>query len=195
MADLRVLLVDDEPLVREGLRDLLEGEPGIVVAGEATNGLDALTFLDEHPVDLLFLDIAMPELDGLGVAEALAREDGPMIVFITAFSEHAIKAFEVNAVDYLLKPFDRERLQAALRRVRARRPPGDQAALTAQLAAALHELRRDRGVAERLLVKDGGRISFVAVDQIDWVEAADNYVRLHVGDTRHFLREDRKSVV
>src|SRR5262245_51284151 len=102
--ELRVLLVDDEPLARQGLRDFLDDEEGGVVAGACATGVEALNFLDTQEVDLVFLDVQMPELDGLGVASALLKEGGPVIVFVTAFSEHAIKAFELNAVDYLLKP-------------------------------------------------------------------------------------------
>jgi two-component system LytT family response regulator len=189
MAELRVLLVDDEPLVREGLRDFLRGEPGVAIAGECSNGVDALSFLEEHPVDVVFLDIQMPELDGLGVAAELIREGGPAIVFVTAFSEHAIRAFELNAMDYLLKPFDRARFMAALDRVRSRRKNGSEDELAGRLSAVLAELQRGRGYAERVLVKSEGRIRFVPVEELDWVEAADNYVRLYTGAQRHLLRE------
>ncbi|HEX6434767.1 MAG TPA: LytTR family DNA-binding domain-containing protein [Gemmatimonadales bacterium] len=189
MSDMRVLLVDDEPLVREGVRDFLEGEPGVVIVGEAANGLEALRFLGEHEVDLLLLDIQMPELDGLGVASELLKEGGPAIVFITAFSEHAIRAFELNAVDYLLKPFDRARLLAAIHRARARRESASYPELAQRLSAVLALLERGRGYAERVLVKADGRIRFVPVEEIDWIEAADNYVRLHAGGQRHLVRE------
>jgi two-component system, LytTR family, response regulator len=189
MTDLRVLLVDDEPLVREGVRDFLEGEPGVTIAGEAANGLEALRFLSEHRVDLLLLDIQMPELDGLGVASELLREGGPAIVFVTAFSEHAIRAFELNAVDYLLKPFDRARLLAAIQRARARHRTGNYPELAERLSAVLALLERGRGYAERVLVKDEGRIRFVPVEEIDWIEAADNYVRIQAGGQRHLVRE------
>ena len=189
MTSLRILLVDDEPLVREGVRDFLEGEPGVVIAGECSNGMEALGFLSRHQVDVLLLDIQMPELDGLGVAGELLREGGPAIVFVTAFSEHAIKAFELNAVDYLLKPFDRARLLAAIGRARARRGNGNQQELTRRLTAVLAELERDRGYAERVLVKSDGRIRLVPVETIEWIEAADNYVRLHAAGQRHLVRE------
>jgi two-component system, LytTR family, response regulator len=189
MNELRVLLVDDEPLVREGLRDFLQAEADVTVVGECANGLEALAFLDEHPVDLVFLDVQMPELDGIGVAASLARSDGPAVVFVTAFSEHALRAFEVNAVDYLLKPFDRERFAAALERVRRRRGGTEDATLTGRLSAVLEELQRSRGYAERVLVRGDGRIRFVPVEQIEWIEAADNYVRLHAGGERHLVRD------
>jgi two-component system LytT family response regulator len=189
MADLRVLLVDDEPLVREGLRDFLAEEPGVTVAGECSNGVEALQFLDTQGVDVVFLDVQMPELDGLGVAGTLAREGGPAIVFVTAFAQHAIRAFELNAIDYLLKPVDRERFHAAVDRVRVRLGSGSQEDLARRLGAVLEEIQQQRGYADRVLVKSEGRIRFVAVQDLDWVEAADNYVRLHTGDQRHLVRE------
>ncbi len=195
MTELRALIVDDEPLVREGLRDYLGDEQGVAVAGECATGLEALTFLEraEHPVDVVFLDVQMPELDGLELAEAILP-DGPAIVFVTAFSEHAIRAFELNAVDYLLKPFDRERLRAALDRVRHRRASRNQAEMAERLTTLVAELRRDRGYAERLLVKHDGRIRFVPVAELEWVEAADNYVRLYARGERHLLRETIRSL-
>ena len=195
MAELRALIVDDEPLVREGLRDYLADEPGIAVAGECANGLEALAVLERAapPVDVVFLDVQMPELDGLELARALLP-DGPAIVFVTAFSEHAIRAFELNAVDYLLKPFDRERLRGALDRVRSRQASRAQAELAERLTVVLDELRRERGYADRLLVKHDGRIRFVPVTDLEWVEAADNYVRLHARGERHLLRETIRSL-
>jgi two-component system LytT family response regulator len=194
VAELRILLVDDEPLVRQGLRDFLEPEPDVRVVGECGDGVEALKFLEEHEVDLVFLDVQMPELDGVGVAEVLARRDGPAVVFVTAYSEHAIRAFEVNAVDYLLKPFDRERFTAALARVRSRREGGERDELTRRLAQVLTELRRDQGHAQRVLVRGDGRIRFVPVEEIEWIEAADNYVRLYAAGERHLLRETMASM-
>jgi two-component system LytT family response regulator len=189
MAELRVLLVDDEPLVRQGIRDFLEDEPEVTVVGECGNGVEALETIAREQVDLVFLDIQMPELDGLGVAGALSGQDGPVVVFVTAYSEHAVRAFEMNAVDYILKPFDRDRFSAALARARARRASGEQEALSQRLAAVLGELQRSRGQAQRVLVRSEGRIRFVPVADIDWIEAADNYARLHVGPERHLVRE------
>jgi two-component system LytT family response regulator len=193
MAELRVLLVDDEPLVREGLRDFLGEEQDVIIAGECSNGAEALHFLEAHEVDVVFLDVQMPELDGLGVARVLLREGRPAIVFVTAFSEHAIRAFELNAIDYLLKPFDRERFHAAVDRVRIRLGSGKQEELARRLAAVLGELQRERSYADRVLVKSDGRLRFVAVEDLDWVEAADNYVRLHAGNQRHLVRETIRS--
>jgi two-component system LytT family response regulator len=191
---LRVLLVDDEPLVRRGIRDFLEAEPDVVIVGECGNGIVALETISREQVDLVFLDVQMPELDGIGVAAALAEQNGPAIVFVTAYSEHAVRAFEVNAVDYVLKPFDRERFAAALARARARRAGGEREELARRLAAVLSELQRAQGHAQRILVRSDGRIRLVAVDDIDWIEAADNYARLHAGAERHLIRETMASL-
>jgi two-component system LytT family response regulator len=195
MPELRVLVVDDEPLVREGIRAYLADEPDVVVAGECANGHDALTFLegDGMSVDVALLDVQMPELDGLELARMLVP-DGPAIIFVTAFSEHAIRAFELNAVDYLLKPFDRERLRSALARARLRREAGTEAELSERLTAVLGELRRGRSYAERLMVKAEGRIRFVPLAEVEWIEAADNYVRLHARGERHLVRETVRSL-
>lgn len=194
MPELRVLLVDDEPLVRQGIRDFLEDEPDVTIVGECGDGVEALETIARDRVDLVFLDIQMPELDGLGVASALAEQGGPVVVFVTAYSEHAVRAFEVNAVDYVLKPFDRERFLAALARARARRASGEQEELARRLAAVLSELQRSRGQAQRVLVRTDGRIRFVPVADIEWIEAADNYARLHVGAERHLVRETMASL-
>jgi two-component system, LytTR family, response regulator len=194
VADLRVLLVDDEPLVRQGIRDFLAAEPDIAIIGECGNGLEALEIMAREPVDLVFLDVQMPELDGLGVAAALSGQGGPEVVFVTAYSEHAVRAFEVNAVDYVLKPFDRERFAAALARVRARRTTGEREELARRLATVLAELQQAQGHAQRVVVRSEGRIRLVAVDDIDWIEAADNYARLHAGPERHLIRETMTSL-
>jgi two-component system, LytTR family, response regulator len=189
VAELRVLLVDDEPLVRQGIRDFLEDEPDVVIVGECGNGVEALEAIARERVDLVFLDIQMPELDGVGVAAALTAPDAPAVVFVTAFSEHALRAFEVNAVDYVLKPFDRERFRTALGRARARLAAGERVELAGRLAAVLAELERSRGYAQRVLVRSDGRIRLVPVAEVDWIEAADNYVRVHAGVERHLVRE------
>jgi two-component system, LytTR family, response regulator len=194
LAELRVLLVDDEPLVRQGIRDFLEVERDVVIVGECGNGVEALEAIAREQVDLVFLDVQMPELDGLGVAAALAEQNGPAVVFVTAYSEHAVRAFEVNAVDYVLKPFDRERFSAALSRARARRADGEWEQLSRRLGAVLAELQQTQGHPQRLLVRSEGRIRLVPVGDIDWIEAADNYARLHVGAERHLIRETMGSL-
>jgi two-component system LytT family response regulator len=184
----RTLIVDDEPLARQRLRRLLEADPAVAIVGESADGLQALTDLRELRPDLVFLDVQMPGLDGFGVLQALDDLPLPVVIFVTAHDRYALKAFEVHALDYLLKPFDRDRFAAALERAKAQIQQGSAAALSERLRELL-QTAPARPRPERLVVKSGARIYFVRVDDIDWIEAAANYVRLHVGTEDHLLRE------
>ncbi|HEX4645705.1 MAG TPA: LytTR family DNA-binding domain-containing protein [Verrucomicrobiae bacterium] len=186
---IRTLIVDDEARARERLRQLLESEPGIEIIGECADGRAAVEAIREHSPDLLFLDVQMPELDGFAVLEAIGTECLPVIVFVTAHDKFALRAFDVHAVDYLLKPFDRERFQAALRRAMERVPQRDTGALDQRISALLAELRPPPATVERLAVKSGGRVILVKPDDIDWIEAADNYAELHAVKEAHLIRE------
>jgi two-component system LytT family response regulator len=178
---IETLIVDDERLARQRLRRLLETQPDIAVVGECASGQDAADFLERQPVDLMFLDIQMPEMDGFALLESRVQQKGPIVVFVTAHDAHAVRAFEVNALDYLLKPFDQERLEKCLQRVRTQ-----------------HELQKQPGAhrprPNRLAVRSSGKVFFVKMDDIDWVEAADNYVVLHLGHETHILRETMNSI-
>jgi len=185
----RVLIVDDEALARDRLRQLLQVEPDIQIVGECADGQEAVATIQRESPDLIFLDIQMPELDGFGVLEALKTDRVPVIVFVTAYDQFALKAFDVHAVDYLLKPFDRERFQAALRHALVQVRQRDDKSLAQRQSAALADLKPATKPAERLPVKTGGRVIFVRIADIDWVEAAHNYVILHVDKDSHFLRE------
>jgi two-component system LytT family response regulator len=191
---IRTLIVDDEMLARERLRQLLDREPEIEVVGECADGQQALEAIQKESPDLIFLDIQMPELDGFGVIEAVSTEPEPVIVFVTAHDKFALQAFEVHAADYLLKPFDRERfktaLSRALERVKHRADSGQNAAQSAVLA----ELKPTARQLERLAVKTGGKVIFVKLDEIDYIEAAHNYVELHVQKQSHLLRETLNSM-
>ena len=188
---IRVLIVDDEPLARERLRKLLDKEPEIELLGECSDGAAAVEAIRRQSPDVVFLDVQMPELDGFGVLARISGVQMPAVIFSTAHDQFALKAFEVHAVDYLLKPFDKDRFQTALRRaidqVR-RRQTGD---LSQRLSALLADVRPDAKAKylERIAVKSSGRVIFVKVDDIDWIEAADNYVSLHVGAEEHLHRE------
>jgi two-component system LytT family response regulator len=189
---LRVMLVDDEPLGRERLRNLLSREPGVTIAGEAANGEEAVESIRRLRPDLVFLDVQMPGLTGFGVLERLGADAPPAVIFVTAHDQFALKAFEVHAVDYLLKPFDRERFQRALQRAGDRLRSAQPDDLSARLTAMLAHLQPATAVPkppERIAVKSGGRVTFVNVADIDWVGSADNYVELHVGDHSHLLRD------
>lgn len=183
-----VLVVDDEALAREGLRSFLEHEPDVEVVGEARNGNEAIAAIRQLAPDLVLLDIQMPMGDGFAVVRALGSTHRPVIVFVTAHDEYAIRAFEVHAMDYLLKPVERSRFRQTMDRVRAtlRRPdPG----VPLRLAALLDQLESHAGTADRLVIKSGGTVSFVDVEEIDWIEAAGNYARIHTGSRRHLIRQ------
>jgi two-component system LytT family response regulator len=183
---LRVLIADDEPLARVRVRDLLAGQPEVEVVGEARDGREAVAAIRRQSPDVVFLDVQMPELDGFGVLEALAGEKLPVIVFATAYDQYALKAFEVNALDYLLKPIDPDRFQSALQRARAQ--VGRDDALRAELYELLQSLPNRPKFLERLVVRAGGRISFLRVDEADCFEACGNYIRMCVGSEEHLLR-------
>jgi two-component system LytT family response regulator len=186
---IRTLIVDDEALARERLRQLLEAEAGIEIIGECADGREAVAAIRDASPDLVFLDVQMPELDGFGVLEALANRPMPLIVFVTAYDKFALRAFEVHAVDYLLKPFDSERFQAALRHAMEQARNKAAGLNVEPQAAVLTQLRPQTRPLDRLAVKTGAHIVWVPLDDIDWVESADNYVELHVGPKSHLLRE------
>lgn len=191
----RVVIVDDEPLGLEKLRGLLVNEPGVELVGEATTGDEAIQILRGLRPDLVFLDINLPGRTGFSVVEALGQELPRAVVFVTAHDEFALKAFEVNAVDYLLKPYDRSRFRAALDRAfeRLSRPANKD--LTTQLSALLSQFPgRSELSPGRIAIKAGGRIVFVNIADIDWVGSADNYVEIHTGAQTHLLRETLTSM-
>ncbi len=191
MTPIRVLIVDDEPLARERVRSLLSTESDFLVVGESKNGREAIKDVRRHKPDLVFLDVQMPAQDGFEVIEEVGVEQMPVVIFVTAYDKHALRAFDVHALDYLLKPFDADRFLEALNRARRQislRGSGD-GELGRQLLSAIHELRPDVTYAKRLAIKVRGTVSFLPVDEIDWVEAAGNYVRLHAGGHVHQMRE------
>jgi len=194
MAELRVLIVDDEPLVRAGIRRLLAEEDGVTVAGEARHGREALAHIARHAPDIVFLDVQMPEMDGLDVVRALAGTTLPAIVFVTAYDRYAVQAFELHAIDYLLKPFDKDRFRAALERARRHLAARDAAGLAERMTELLALLRPQSGWLSRFLVRTGTRTLVVNVDDVEWIEAADNYVRLHGPGGRHVVRETMKNL-
>jgi two-component system LytT family response regulator len=201
---IRTLLVDDEPLAREGMRMQLAGEPDVEIAGEAADGEQAIEAIRTLAPDLVFLDVQMPEVDGLQVVERIGAAAMPAVIFVTAYHEHAVRAFELHAVDYLLKPVKEDRLHGALARARMRLATRGEQALAARLEALLEDFRTlrarvdagesgDGGPAPRKFaawISVAGRTStqLVRVEDVDWFEAEGNYVRLHVGTTSHLIR-------
>ena len=211
---LRVLLVDDEPLVRRGLRTFLAAEADVTVVGECRDGREAVEQVRALRPDLVFLDVQMPELDGFAVLDALGGDVPPAVVFVTAFDAYAIRAFDVHAVDYLLKPFDETRFRTAMSRVRerlARAAPTSATArdadlearidarLDARLDALLAQLRDDGRLPRaewltRIAIRETDRVTYVAVTDVDWLEADDNYVRVHARGNARLVRETLKSL-
>jgi two-component system, LytTR family, response regulator len=189
MSSVRVLIVDDEPLARERIRALLEPEADIEIVGQCSDGLEAVAAIQKLSPDLVFLDAQMPELDGFGVIKMVGAAQMPAVIFVTAYDQYALRAFDVHALDYLLKPFDRERFEVALSRARAQIQHERNGVLNQRLMALLRDLKPDARSLDRLVIKSGGRVFFLKSEEIDWIEAAGNYLRLHVGQQSHLLRE------
>jgi two-component system, LytTR family, response regulator len=176
----RALIVDDEPLARDGMRILLAEHPDIQLVGEAGNATEALALVDLVEPDLMFIDVQMPGMSGLELAAALPEDRTPTIVFVTAYDEFAVRAFDVHALDYVLKPIDESRFAEAVRRARAQHQLG---------ARRLPPIAEPARKPAKLSIRDGDAIVFVPVDDIDWVEAADYYVEIHTGERSYLMRE------
>ena len=188
MDRIRVLIIDDEPPARAKVRRFLAADPEVELVGEAGSGPEAVAAIRTIAPDLIFLDVQMPGLDGFGVLEALDGQPLPHVVFVTAFDEYAVQAFEVHALDYLLKPFAPERFERAVDRAKERIREGGGDELDRRLRRALEELRPGPPALERLLVPSGEKQIVVDVGRIDWIEAEQNYVRLHVGAVSYLVR-------
>lgn len=195
MAVIRALVVDDEPPARRKLRRFLESEPDMRVVGEAGSGSEAVEAIRGLEPDLVVLDVQMPGLDGFGVIAALGDDELPEVIFATAYDEYALRAFDVHAVDYLLKPFDRERFRVALARARQRIARGDEDVLERVRRLVAEARREEEDHLERLLVEERGREILVPVASIDWLEAGGNYVTVHAGGRSHLVRSTLKSLV
>ena len=191
--NLRVLIVDDERWARRRVASLLEDEPDVEVVGEVSSGEEAVAGILDLQPELVFLDIQMDGMDGFDVIDVVGIDRMPMVVFATAYDNYAVRAFETHAVDYLLKPIDRERLREALERAR-RELKHHRGEPVQQLGALLDELRARSGYLRRIGVSLAGRISIVQVADISWFEAAGNYVKLHVGGDEHLARQTMKEL-
>ncbi|MBI5383618.1 MAG: response regulator [Verrucomicrobia bacterium] len=193
----RALIVDDEAPARERVRDLLAGEPDIAIVAECANGREAIAAVGTHRPDLLFLDIQMPQVNGFDVLRALPASQLPAVIFTTAYDRHALRAFEVHALDYLLKPFKQARFKAALQRAREhlrQRGLNGAGETDARILALLQELRPKRTYATRFVIKTASRVVIVKAGDIDWIESAANYALLHVGDKTHVHRETMRAL-
>lgn len=189
MTRIRTLIVDDEDPARELLRSFLAAWPAIEIIGEAADGATALSLIRRDRPDLMFLDVQMPEMTGFDVVTKLASDETPIIVFVTAYDRYALKAFEISALDYLLKPFDAARLSTTMTRILARR---DRAEYEAALGSLLSQLRPSAD--ERIVVKVDGRHVFLDAADVSWIEAADKEVRVHVGGATVSVREAMNSI-
>ena len=187
---IRTLIVDYEPLARDRIRGLLAAEPDVEVVGECATGLDAIEAIEERQPDLVFLDVQMPQVDGFAVVDAIGAARMPITVFVTAFDQFAIRAFEAQALDYLLKPYPVDRFRTVLERARrAMAAHGAQQAVRQEIAALVSNLAERRELPERIIVRSGAKIGFVEVGDIDWIRSEGNYLRLHTGKTSHLVRE------
>lgn len=197
------LIADDEPTAREGMRHLLRRDPEIVVAGECANGREAARAIRSTAPDLVFLDVQMPELDGFAVLREIGVERAPAVVFVTAYDQYALRAFEVHAIDYLLKPFTDDRFRESLERAKQQVRQGRLGELSRKLAALLETYGESlpgavapprRTYLERLAVKAHGKVTLLRAAEIEWIDAEGDYVRIHVGKAWHLLRETMKNL-
>jgi two-component system LytT family response regulator len=186
---IRTLIIDDVPLARERLKRCLAGDSEIEIVGECDNGQKAVTDIRLLGPDLIFLDVEMPALDGFGVLEALRGERQPAVIFVTAYNEYAIQAFEVNALDYLLKPVDCERLSKAVERAKSRLAQSIRDEdLDSRVRALLEDLKTGSKYVKRLTIKLTGRTILLPIDEIDWIETHGNYLKVYAGRESHLIR-------
>jgi len=167
----------------------LAGHADAVIIGECSSGAEAVEAIEQYPPDLVLLDVQMPGMDGLGVVEAVGLDRMPPVIFVTAYDHHAVRAFELCALDYLLKPFDAERFERALDRARARIQFGGPMDWNRRVLSLLERMRQPRAASDRLVLRSGGRMFFLPAEEIDWIGAEGNYARIHVGKQAHLVRE------
>ncbi|HVN78019.1 MAG TPA: LytTR family DNA-binding domain-containing protein [Terriglobia bacterium] len=191
---IRTLIVDDESLAREKIRNFLLRDPQIEVIGECANGPDAIVAIQQSTPDLLMLDIQMPQMDGFSVLEAVSDGILPHVIFVTAYDQYALRAFEFHALDYLLKPFDWERFEQTLQRAKDQVFKERSSQFNQGIQTLLEQLKERPRYLDRLVIKSTGRVSLLKTDEIDWIEAEGNYARLHVGKESYLLRETISSL-
>lgn len=191
---IRILLVDDEPLAREMLREMLQGDPQVEIVGESCNGREALEAIRAESPDLIFLDVQMSEVGGFEVLGSLEKDSLPYVIFVTAYDQYAVRAFEVQALDYLLKPFDQERFDISWQRAKSQLARDRNGGTDQRILALLEELKAGNRYLERLVIKAAGRIYFLDTAEIDWIEAEGNYVSVHSARKSHLLRETISSL-
>ncbi len=185
---LRVLIVDDEPLARETIRGFLNDEADIAIIGECRNGIEAIEIIQEQHPDVVFLDVQMPKLDGFGVLKALG-DDLPIVILLTEFDENTLQPLQEHAVDYLLKPLEQNRFRTALNQARGHVQHGSMVEPIRRLAALLRDVKTHDRDREGLMIQSGGRVFLLAIEEIDWIEAAEKHVKLHAGADDHLIPE------
>ena len=192
---IRALIVDDEPLGRRGILRFLKNDPDVEVVAQCGDGQSAVgAILGSNP-DLVFLDVQMPEMDGFEVIRRVGPQKMPVTVFVTAYDRYAVRAFDANAIDYLLKPVGQARFERALARAKERMAESSREDVAERIVATLEQIKRQDKYLDRLTVSENGRILFVKTKEIDWIEANGNYLRLHVGARTHEMRETLNSLV
>lgn len=194
MTEIRALIVDDEPLARRGIRQFLARHRDVTIVGECRDGREALRALETTAPSLVFLDVQMPELDGFAVVREFGPQRMPLVVFVTAYDEFAVRAFEAHALDYLVKPLSAERFNATMNRVRERLRVDEAAALATRLSDLLDGAARDKGAEERIVISTNAGDLVINAGEIDWIEADDYYAAVHVAGRRHLLRESLASL-
>jgi two-component system, LytTR family, response regulator len=188
-APIRALIADDEPLARKFIRRMLKDQHDVEIVGECTNGKETVAMIRKQNPDLVFLDVQMPEMDGFAVLESIEVERLPEIIFATAYEQYAIRAFELHALDYLLKPFDQQRFKDAINHAKERFRSERQNEGRMQISALLESIKNKPQYLNRLMIKAGGRITFLNTDEINWIEADDKYVHLHTGKISPMVRQ------
>jgi two-component system LytT family response regulator len=188
-AKIKALIVDDELLARKFIRRMLKQDPDFEIAGESGNGKEAVEMIRAQKPDVVFLDVQMPEMDGFGVLEAVGLGQLPDIVFTTAYESYAIRAFELHALDYLLKPFDQQRFRDAIKYAKERVHSRQQEDGRLQIGALLERINSKQAYLDRLIIRADGRITFLNTREIDWIEADDKYVHLHTGTGARMVRQ------
>jgi two-component system LytT family response regulator len=191
---IRTLIVDDESLARDRVKRFLRDENDITIVGECGDGAEAIKVIRQEKPDLIFLDIQMPEKNGFEVIKSFDAKSTPTVIFVTAYDQYALQAFDVHALDYLLKPFNRERLHRAVAHARQHIENKHRGSLDERLASLIADLKSEKKYLERLVVKSVGRVFFLKIDEIDWIEAAGNYLKLHAGRDAHLIRETMNGI-
>jgi len=186
---IRALVIDDERLARNFILEMLREDEEVEIIGECLNGREAIEAIQTHAPDLIFLDVQMPEVGGFAVLEKLSKEKMPFVIFVTAYDQYAVRAFEVNALDFLLKPFDRKRFKIAWQKAKARIQRERNELLDQRILSLLKGLKAEPSYLERLVLKTNGRIFFLDTDEVDWIEAEGNYVSIHSGEKSYLLRD------